>query len=70
MGNNLRKIREAKGLSQQQCADAIGVSVRTWQRYESDNIGYLECLKRIVDFLDVTIDEIETDLTSVKKEQT
>lgn len=31
---DLRRAREAEGLTQEACADAVGCSVATWQRYE------------------------------------
>ncbi|QKG29214.1 helix-turn-helix domain-containing protein [Campylobacter sp. RM16187] len=34
---NIREIREEKGLTQKELADKLGVSLRTYQRYETNN---------------------------------
>ena len=33
-GNRIKEARKKAGLTQQQAADAIGVSQQTWQRFE------------------------------------
>lgn len=36
MGQRLRELREASGLSQSQVAEIIGKTLKTYQRYERD----------------------------------
>ena len=35
LGERMRQIREAKGLSQAECADAAGITRQSWWHYES-----------------------------------
>jgi len=57
MVENLRAARKAKGMSQQQLADAIGVSQQAIHQYETDKIEPdIENLKRLADALDVSVD--------------
>lgn len=57
MQNNIKQVREQRHLSQQQCADALGIPKRTWQNYEN---GVREpkysILCEIADYFDVTTD--------------
>ena len=50
--------RLKKGLSQQQCADEIGLSLRTLQRYEQGSLGGIKYLKKIANYFDVSLDEL------------
>ena len=34
MENNIKNVREHKNLTQKNCADALGVTLRAWQTYE------------------------------------
>lgn len=54
----LRESRQAKGLTQQKMADLLGVSMRTYQRYEKsgDTEPPLLNLLKLADILDVSID--------------
>ncbi|MCR5527920.1 MAG: helix-turn-helix domain-containing protein [Saccharofermentans sp.] len=57
MVENLRILRNAKGMSQQQLADAIGVSQQAIQQYETDKVEPDLCnLIRISDVLGVSVD--------------
>ncbi len=58
MENNIRDLRIKMGLSQQKCADEIGISIRTLQRYEQGYLGGIEYLKKIADYFDVSLDEL------------
>ena len=54
---NLKQLREQKGVSQIKCANETGIPLRTLQRYESgDNIGDLGYLLKLMNYfaLDVT----------------
>ncbi len=53
----LRTIRTEKHYTQQQVADAIGVTLRSYQRYESGHIEPpYQTLLALADFLDVSLD--------------
>ena len=58
MKNNIRELRNEKGISQQRCADDIGISRRTLQRYEKGSLGGIEYLKKIADYFKVSLDEL------------
>lgn len=58
MENNIRKLRLKKGISQQHCAEVIGISRRTLQRYEKGSLGGIENLNKLADFFDVSLDEL------------
>ncbi len=58
MGNIIRDLRIKKRLSQQKCADEIGISKRTLQRYEQGCLGNIEYLKKIAVYFDVSLDEL------------
>lgn len=53
----LKKIRLSKGKSQQQVADAIGVSQRTFSSYERKSTFPTEqTLLKLADYFDISID--------------
>ena len=57
MVENLRVLRNAKGMSQQQLADAIGVTQQAIHQYETDKVEPdLENLIRLADTLEVSVD--------------
>ncbi len=57
MKNNIKAIREHKGMTQKDCADAFGVTLRAWQTYEQGvSEPKYEMLCRIADFYGVTTD--------------
>ena len=58
MENNIRKLRIEMGISQQKCADDIGISIRTLQRYEQGYLGGIEYLKKIADYFNVSLDDL------------
>ena len=47
-GSQIRELRNELGMKQQQCADAIGVNIRTWQKYES---GFHNCKQIYIDII-------------------
>ena len=56
-GKRLRFLREAKGLKQREMADAMGLRLRQYQRYEYGEVGVpLEVLNFFADFFGVTTD--------------
>ncbi len=59
IGQNLSNLRKEKGYTQQQVADALGISSKTVSKWECDD-GYPEIiiLPEIADLYGVTVDEI------------
>lgn len=57
IGNALRELRKRKGLSRQEVADAIEISVNTYIKYENElvNPAY-DNLVKLADFYGVTTD--------------
>ena len=59
IGNNIRKIRQLRGLSQENLSYTLEMSQRNYSRIENDQIDIkLSCLTKIAKSLDVTIEEI------------
>ncbi|MDE6005861.1 MAG: helix-turn-helix domain-containing protein [Oscillospiraceae bacterium] len=57
MKEQLQSLRKAKGLTQEEMAQSIGVSLSTYQKYERDVISPpYDTLLKIADFYDVTTD--------------
>lgn len=57
LSKNLLELRKNKGLTRQAVADAIHISVRTYQRYENcEREPTASVLAALADFYDVSID--------------
>ena len=57
--NNLKKLRKAKKLTQQQVADAVGIGAQAYAYYEkSEREPSQETIFKLADFFDVTLDEL------------
>ena len=57
MKNNIKSVREQKNMTQKECADVFGVTLRAWQTYEQGvSEPKYEMLCRIADFYGVTTD--------------
>ncbi len=57
MKNNIKNVRESKGMTQRECADILEISLRAWQTYEqgvSEPKQALLC--KIADMFSVSID--------------
>jgi len=53
----LREVRMRNGLTQQQMADKLGISLNAYQKYEqAERSPSLECLVSIADIFDVSLD--------------
>ncbi len=63
---NLRMLRKQKGLTQEQLADAVGVSAQAVSKWELSSFPDAQLLPAVADCLGVTIDE----LFGRKKEET
>ncbi|MEY8317636.1 helix-turn-helix transcriptional regulator [Oscillospiraceae bacterium 50-58] len=56
-GNRLKKLRKEKGLTQQNMADMMGITMRNYQRYEYGDINVpATTLNFFADFFGVTTD--------------
>lgn len=58
LNKSIREIRKAKGFTQEQLADAVGVSPQAVSKWESTSFPDASLLPCIADFLGVTIDEL------------
>ena len=57
MKNNIKNVRENNNLTQKECADVFGVTLRAWQTYEQGvSEPKYEMLCRIADYYGVTTD--------------
>ena len=57
--NKLKELRKAKGVSQQEVANFIGVTRTSYTQYESEKRGVsAEILSKLADYFGVTIDDI------------
>ena len=57
LGKRLKALRESKDLKQREMADAMGIKLRQYQRYEYGEISVpLDVLNFFADFFNVTTD--------------
>lgn len=69
MENKLKKLRKELGISQEQFANDIGISVRTLQRYENQNYNSsIYCIAKICKYFNVSIEELLADTTNTTNE--
>lgn len=65
--NNIKAIREMRGKKQQECADALGITLRAWQGYEQGvREPKFETLIKIADMFQTTTDYLLGRDTSEK----
>ncbi len=57
-GTNLRRLRKAKGVTQEQLADAVGVSPQAVSKWEIGSYPDPQLLPAVADFLETTIDDL------------
>lgn len=70
MKNNIKRIREEKNMTQQDCADNLGITLRAWQTYEQGvSEPKQKLLFKIADMFEVSIDYLlgREELTSIDK---
>ena len=66
--NNLKKLRLAKGLSQQALADKLAISQQSVYKYENQiTEPNIELLKNIADFFEVSIDYLTGNSSCMHK---
>ena len=59
-GNRLKKLRKEKGLTQQNMADMMGITMRNYQRYEYGDINVpATTLNFFADYFGVTADYLD-----------
>lgn len=59
---NLKQLREQKGVSQIKCANETGIPLRTLQRYESgDNIGDPGYLLKLMNYFELDVTDFVQD---------
>ena len=57
MKNNIKMVRESQNLTQKDCADIFGVTLRAWQTYEQGvSEPKYEVLCKIADYFCVSLD--------------
>lgn len=57
MKNNIKYVREKKALTQKECADTLGITLRAWQTYEQGvSEPKQDLLCKIADMFNVSID--------------
>lgn len=70
MTNRLKQLRQEKKLSQEECAQNIGISVRTLQRCEQNNyIASIFTLSKISAYFNVSMEELLSTNTRIKDNQ-
>lgn len=58
MKNRISELRKEKGISQQKCADDLGISLRTLQRYEKGETENLSCFIKMATYFGVELEEL------------
>jgi transcriptional regulator with XRE-family HTH domain len=67
-GRRLKQLRETKGVTQEQLAEAVGIQVRQVNRIEHGKSGtYFDIVDSMAEFLDVSLEEI-LDFSKISKE--
>jgi phage element (ICEBs1)transcriptional regulator (xre family) protein len=62
MGENIKRIRKSKGLTQKEVAEKLGISQQSFAQYERvDAIPKFKTLQNIADALDVSVGDIIYD---------
>lgn len=70
MKNNIKRIREEKNMTQQDCTDNLGITLRAWQTYEQGvSEPKQKLLFKMADMFGVSIDYLlgRAEMTSVEK---
>lgn len=65
---NIKQLREKKGVSQRVCASETGIPIRTLQRYESgENIGDPAYLFILMEYFGLQREDIIQDIIQKEK---
>jgi len=54
--DRVKTLRKEKKMTQRQMAEALGITERSYQRYEAENNPNNETLIKLADFFDVSTD--------------
>jgi len=54
--DRIKELRKARKMTQRQMANALGITERSYQRYEAENNPNNETLIKLADFFDVSTD--------------
>jgi len=54
--DRVKALRKAKKMTQRQMAEALGITERSYQRYEAENNPNNETLIKLADFFEVSTD--------------
>jgi len=54
--DRVKELRKARKMTQRQMAEALGITERSYQRYEAENNPNNETLIKLADFFDVSTD--------------
>ena len=54
--DRVKELRKCKGMTQKQVAEAMGITERSYQRYEAENNPNHDTLLKIADYFDVSLD--------------
>ncbi len=58
IGNNIRLLRQAKGITQEELADSVHVSFQAVSKWENGGAPDIEMLPILADYFGITIDEL------------
>lgn len=58
MENQIKELRQRRGISQQKCADDLGISLRTLQRYEKGETENLTHFIKLANYLNVDLEAL------------
>ncbi|WP_035786892.1 helix-turn-helix domain-containing protein [Butyrivibrio sp. XPD2002] len=60
MENQIKELRQSRGISQQKCADDLGISMRTLQRYEKGETENLSFFIKLANYFNVDLEVLLT----------
>ena len=58
MKNQIKELRQSRGISQRKIADDLGISMRTLQRYEKGETDNLTYFVKIANYLQVDLESL------------
>ena len=67
MENQIKELRQSHGISQQKCADDLGISIRTLQRYEKGETENLSHFIKLAEYFQVDLDVLLQSSVEAKK---
>ncbi len=67
MKNQIKELRQSRGISQQRCADELGISMRTLQRYEKGETENLSHFIKLAEYFQVDLDVLLQSSTDPPK---